>query len=196
MKNVLTPKFRVSYPSVFKKKFNKLKNKEEYGLVALFPKGADLSTLNEAVKQAIIEEWGADPKKHPKDIRMPFRDQDDREKENDQGQLTMPAGYEKGAIYLNLNSKDKPGLINQKKEEIIDETEFYGGCWARATIRPFAYGGPGTGFKPGVTFYLQNIQKLGDGEPFSGRTTAEEDFEAVVDPAESTAPKSADELFN
>ena len=32
-----------------------------------------------------------------------------------------------------------------------------------------------------MAFGLQNLQKLGDGERFSGRTAAEEDFDSVDD---------------
>ena len=43
-----------------------------------------------------------------------------------------------------------------------------------------AYGYDKAGNK-GVAFGLQNLQKLGDGERFSGRTAAEDDFDSVDD---------------
>jgi len=34
--------------------------------------------------------------------------------------------------------------------------------------------------KHGVSFGLQNLQKMNDGEPFSGKTKAEDDFESIA----------------
>ena len=47
-----TPKFRVSYPNVFKPRRNELNGKDEYSVVALFKKGEDLSKLKKLVQEA------------------------------------------------------------------------------------------------------------------------------------------------
>ena len=47
-KRVTTPEFRVSFPVVFKPKKNDLSGEDEYSIVALFPKGADLTALKNA----------------------------------------------------------------------------------------------------------------------------------------------------
>lgn len=171
--NVMTPIFRVSYPNVFKARRNELSGKDEFSLVALFPKGCDLAVLKQAAQKAIEEKWGADKSKHPKNIRSPFRDQGERK--NDKG---MPAGYEDGAIFLNLKSAQRPGLINGRKEDIIDESEFYAGCWARATVSVYAYDQAGN---RGVAFGLGNLQKVKEGDPLSGRAKAQDEFAAVED---------------
>ena len=177
MANIVTPEFRVSYPNVFKAKKNDLNDKMEYSLVALFKKGADLSKLKKLAHEACVKKWGADEKKWPKNLRSPFRDQGDREKTNDDtGQTFMPDGYEKGAFYLNLKSSQKPGVVDKNVQPILDESEFYAGCWAVASINAFAYSQKGNS---GVSFGLQNIQKVREGEPFSARTKAEEDFAPI-----------------
>jgi hypothetical protein len=136
---VLSPEFRVAFPKVFKAERNDLNGKDEFSVVALFAKGADLSKMKAAAKAAAEKKWGADPKKWPKNLRDPFRDQGDREKEDDDGNAYLPAGYEKGAFYLNLKSTKRPGLVDAKVQDIIDETDFYGGCYARAQVNAFAY---------------------------------------------------------
>lgn len=193
MANVLTPKFRVSYPNVFKAKKNDLNGKDEYSLVALFPKGADLSKLKAAAQEAVIAKFGTDKSRYPKNMRSPFRDQVERAKIDDTtGKKTLPAGYEEGAIFLNLKSAQKPGLINQAKEDIIDASEFYAGCWAHATINAYAYNHKGNA---GVSFGLGNIQKLQDGDPLGSRTSAQDDFEVIAGADTGSTATSASDLF-
>lgn len=176
MSNVLTPKFRVSYPSVFKPKMNDLNGKEEYSLVALFPKGADLSVLKKAAEDAIAKKFGADKTKWPKNMKTPFRDQAERiEAAKDAGKAP-PEAHEAGAIFMNLKSTQKPGLVDEKVQDIIDSSQFYAGCWARASVNAFAYSNKGNN---GVSFGLSNIQKVADGDPLGGRTRATDDFQAI-----------------
>lgn len=192
--NVMTPEFRVSYPSVFKPKLNDLNGKQEYSLQALFPKGADLTKLKALCQAACEKKWGKEPAKWPANLRTPFRDQGDRAKTNDQGKRVLPAGYEEGAKYLNLKSERKPGVVDQNVQPIIDETQFYAGCYAQATIQAFAYDQKGN---RGVSFGLQNIQKTRDGQPFGNVTKAEDDFAPVSASAEGGGDsKAASAIFD
>lgn len=201
MTNVLTPEFRVSYPYVFKPNLNKLSGKEEYALVALFPPNADLSKLKAAAQEAIKEKWGPDATKWPKNLKNPFRDQGEKEKEVEDGKggtkKLMPPGHEKGAIFLNLKSKQRPGLVDKNVADIIDPSNFYAGCYARATVSCYAYDQAGN---RGVSFGLGNIQKTRDGEPFGGRTKAADDFVPIADdsgaPPPTSGGKSATSLFD
>lgn len=184
-KNTTTPKFRVSYPKVFKAELNTLSGKSEYSIVALFKKGEDLSALKKAAEEVIIEKLGADKTKWPKNLKSPFRDQSDREKD---GQL--PPGHEAGAIFMNLKSQQKPGVVDQNVQPILDENEFYAGCYAHATVRPYYYDQKGN---KGVAFGLQNIQKLSDGEPLGGgRTSAANEFA----PVEGTTESSGESMWD
>ena len=184
MANLVTPKFRVSYPKVFKAELNKLSGKAEYSVVALFDKDADLKPLREAVKAAIIEKWGADASKHPKNLRNPIRDQADKAKDG-----VMPAGHVEGAYFLNLKSTQKPGVVDESVQPILDESQFYAGCYARASVSVYAYDQAGN---RGVGIGLTNIQKVADGEPFSGRPKPEESFKPV---ATTGSAKNAADLF-
>lgn len=194
MANVLTPNFRVSYPNVFKAKKNDLNGKDEYSIVALFPKGADLSKLKEAAKKAAVDKFGADQTKWPKNMRSPFRDQAERAKTDEAtNKEILPAGYEKGAFFLNLKSAQKPGLVNQSMEDIVEVSEFYAGCWARATINAYAYNHKGNA---GIAFGLGNIQKVKDGDPLGSRTRAQDDFAPIEGAQEDpTTNGSAADLF-
>ncbi len=198
MSYILTPVFRVSYPNVFRPKMNDLSKKEEYSLVCLFPKGADLKPLQAELLRAAKEKWGDGatiikteggfklqmPGKVAVPLRIPLRDQG--EKEGDEG---MPAGFEKGAMFMNLRSNQKPGLVDPKNQDIIEESLFYAGCYAKAAINAFAYDNKGKG----VSFGLQALQKVKDGEPLGATRVKPQDAFA---PIEDVAPEGdAGSLF-
>lgn len=187
MSNVNTPKFRVSYPKVFKAERNKLSGQDEYSVVALFPKGADLTVLKAAAQAAIEKKWGPDKSKWPTNLKSPFRDQAEKAK-LDNGKKTLPAGHEEGAIFMNLKSKKKPAVVDRNVQDILVESDFYGGCWAVASVNAYAYDQAGN---RGVSFGLGNIQKVGEGDSFAGRTTPEQDFAPIADEGVQAGPAAA-----
>lgn len=173
-KKCLTHEFRVSFPHIFKP--NSFEDQEpKYQITMLFPKNVDLSkpaggqknSLKQAAFNAAVEKWGP-REKWPKGLRMPFRDGD--EKSDTQGYA--------GHIFVAASSKTQPGLVDQGLRPILNERDFYAGCYARAELIAFAYDTKGN---RGVAFSLQNVQKLRDGDPFSGRKKAEDVFDAVED---------------
>lgn len=186
MSYITTPKFRVSYPNVFKPRLNTLSNKEEYSVKALFQKDADLKQLKDAVEAAIISKFGPDKKKWPK-LRLPFKDQGECFVK---GTDVLLSGHEAGAIYINLkNSKKKPVVVDQRNLPIVDESLFYSGCWARAMVNVYCYGHT---VNNGVSISLEGIQKVSEGEPLSGAPRPEEMFSPVVDSDEN---ETTDSLF-
>jgi len=84
----------------------------------------------------------------------------------------------KNSYFINLNSKDKPQIVDSRVRPITDRNEFYSGCYGRAsfTIYPFSTSG-----NRGLACYLANLQKLQDGEPLGGHSRAEDDFEIEED---------------
>jgi hypothetical protein len=165
---VITPKFRVSFPSVFSKRKIEGQTDEQakYSVQMLFKKTDDISSLKNAVRAAVVEKWGADSSKWPKGITMPFRD--GTEKDYD--------GYGPDVTFVSASSKMKPRVVGPDMQDIIEPSEFYGGCYARASINAFAWEYMG---KRGVSFGLRNIQKMADGEPFGGGSSPEADFQPL-----------------
>lgn len=174
-KKCRTPEFRVSFPHVFEKHSGFEGQEPKYSLVMLFPKNTDLKELKRAAFNAATEKWGV-KEKWPKGLRMPFRDGDEKQD---------LAGYE-GTIFVSASSKQRPQVVSNLKDKetgqfprIEKEDElFYAGCYARATLIAFAYDKMGN---KGVSFSLQNVQKLKDGDQFSGRKNADDEFDSVED---------------
>ncbi len=201
-KNILSPEFRVSFSNVFEARKNELSGKMEFGLVALFALGANLDALKAAARQVIVDKFGPDPQKWPTGLRNPFRDQGEKVRKDGNGvpilgtdgKPVLQDGHVAGAVFLNLKSQQKPGIVDENVQDIIDPSRFYSGCWARATIRPYYYDQKGN---KGVAFGLQNVQKLRDDDPLGGRTTAQQDFKPVegATPVNTGAPATANALF-
>ncbi len=175
---VTTPKFRASFPAVFAPKSYK-GGKELYSVVMLFDKKlkdeGKLSDMINLVKAAAEEKWGEIP---PDVLNMeldtcPFNDGDNK----------SYSGYE-GTYHVRAASMYAPAVVDTgdarkdiAPQAILDEQAIYAGCYARASVTAFTWEAMG---RKGVSFGLQNIQKLADGEPFSGRGDPTADFDPIV----------------
>lgn len=175
-KKVLTPEFRVSFPHVFEKHTGFKGQEPKYSIAMLFDKKTDLKELKRAAYNATVEKWG--PKEDwPAGLRTPFRDGDRDPKKAGKAEY-------KNVIFVSATSKQKPEVVGNLRVDgqfphiEKDSGDFYAGCYARATLIAFAYD---TGANIGVSFSLQNVQKLRDGQNLSGRKTANDEFDDVDD---------------
>ena len=72
--------------------------------------------------------------------------------------------------FLNATAKTRPLVLDYDKQEIMDLSEVYSGCFGKAVVNFFAYAAPGN---KGIACGLLGVQKLYDGEPLGGgRITA------------------------
>ena len=86
-----------------------------------------------------------------------------------------------GMWFLNANSAHAPQIVDGACNPILDRSEFYSGCYGRASITFFAFNSNGN---RGIACGLNHLQKLRDGEPLGGRTTAAADFAGLEDDGE------------
>lgn len=84
------------------------------------------------------------------------------------------AGYGEGIVFSTLSAyKNRPGVVDKDgKTPILSESDFYPGCYARASITPYIP----SKFPKTMCFGLNNLQKLDEGERLDSFTSAEEDF--------------------
>ncbi|MBP2653320.1 MAG: hypothetical protein H6Q73_889 [Firmicutes bacterium] len=164
---VVTGKVRLSYANLTSPKADD-KGDMKYSTAALIPK-SDKATLQkvkaavEAVKKdpAAVEKWGG---KVPGEMKLPLRDGDLKADEHPEY-----AGH----YYFNCSSKQKPGIVDKDLNPIMDASEIYSGMYARVAVNFFAFSSKGN---KGIGVGLNNVQKLADGEPLSGRSKPEDDF--------------------
>lgn len=171
---LLTPKFRVSFPQVFEKSsYNN--GTLRYSCVGLFyPKQfTDADTAKwQAIRaklNEVCQEFFKKPLKTMKENRefkVPFHKGDEK---------TYQGYGDPDMIYFSMaNSKRKPQILDTSGNPITSENaeEFYAGCWARASVNPYAFDHIGKG----VAIGLGNLQKVADDDSFEGFTSAEDDF--------------------
>lgn len=84
----------------------------------------------------------------------------------------------KGHYFINANSTTAPQIVDRAVKPILDRSEVYSGCYARVSLNFYAFNSNGN---KGIACGLGNIQKIRDGESLGGKTTAADDFGAVVD---------------
>lgn len=165
---VVTGKVRFCYANVFEPTTMADGDTPKYNVCVLIPK-SDTKTLEkikqaiEAAKQAGKAKLADKNGKIPSTIKLPLRDGDEERGDD-------PA-YE-GMYFINVNSTRKPSVVDKNLNPIMSKDEFYSGCYGRASINFYAYNVQSKGIAAG----LGNLQKLEDGEPLAGGSSADEDF--------------------
>ncbi len=90
----------------------------------------------------------------------------------------QPYGEEcKGCWVFTASSKQAPFVVDAQVQNIIDPTAVYSGMWGNVSVNFFPYNSKG---KKGIGCGLNGVQKTRDGEPLSGRVTADEAFKPVA----------------
>lgn len=77
------------------------------------------------------------------------------------------------AYFINANSTTAPGIVDADRNPILTRSEVYSGVYGRASISFYAFNSNGN---KGIACGLNNLQKVRDGEPLGGKTSAESDF--------------------
>ena len=77
-----------------------------------------------------------------------------------EAKVDLKEGNNPDYLYLNVVSTDKPGMVDEDLNPILDPGENYNGCTGRVSITAYTYQLSG---QTGVAFGLNNIQKLRDG---------------------------------
>jgi hypothetical protein len=165
--NIRTCPVRLSYPHLFvphvSKKFAGT-NKPRYEVDILFPRGANISLLEEACAHTAIEAFG--PKWKSLKVVLPFKDQ---------GEFSS-AGYEKGAWMIKPsapNSTPVPVVLSDAKTP-AKPADIYSGVWALVSLRPYSND---WGTKR-ISLNIESVMKLCDGERLGGRVVKpENEFE-------------------
>lgn len=145
---------------------------EKYSVSVLIPKD-DRETINAvnaaidaAIEEGIAKFGGKKPNKAA--IKIPLRD----------GDVERDDEAYKGHYFINANSKTPPQIVDKNVKPIIDRGEVYSGCFARVSLNFFAFNSNGN---KGVACGLGNIQKIKDGEPLGGKSSAADDFTTLAE---------------
>ena len=166
---LITGKVRLSYAYIAEPK-KQDDGSYKFQVAVLIPK-SDKETL--ILAKAAIDSVKKDPKSekvwgkpYNTEMKSALRDGDLKADEHPEF-----AGH----YFFNCWSKNQPGIVDRNRK-LLDPAEIYSGCYARVSADFFAYNKKGG---IGIGAYLNNIQKLEDGERLSGGSRPEDDFEPL-----------------
>jgi len=169
---VVTGVVRLSYANVWEpKSING--GAEKFSVSLIIPK-ADTKTLGaiqKAIDAAIDEGRGKFGGKIPSKatLKLPLRD-GDVDRPDDEAYTNC--------YFINANSSSAPEIVDKSLNPVLNRSEVYSGVFARVSINFYAFNSNGN---RGIACGLGNIQKVRDGEPLGGKTSAADDFTSDYD---------------
>lgn len=168
---LLTPKFRVAFPQIAELKVFQPGQKGRYSCVALFTPSeftekdkVKWTALLAACNKVAIENFKKPMKELDRSVyKTPFHRGEEKE---------QYAGFGKGVIFFTMSAYTRrPSILGPDNASPVDPADFYPGCFARASVNPFA----SVQWKS-ISIGMNHLQKLGEGERLDGSTSAEDDF--------------------
>lgn len=164
---VITGEVRLSYANLFEAKSIQ-GSKPKYSVSLIIPKSDKVTlakieaAIDAAIETGTAKFGGKRPNKAA--LKLPLRD-GDTERDDEAYSNSM---------FVNANSTTPPQVVDESLAPILDRSQVYSGCYARASITFYAFN---TNGNKGIACGLGNIQKIRDGEPLGGgHVSAEEDF--------------------
>lgn len=135
-----------------------------------------VAKIETAIKNAMIEgknKLAGKNGKIPPNLKTPLRNADE-EGIDDPNYV--------GKLFLNATSKNRPGIVDRRKNRIDDPEEVYSGCFCNVSINFYAFAVEGN---KGIAAGLNNIQKVRDGERLSGGSSPDSDFDDLGEDEDS-----------
>lgn len=166
---ITTSKIRLSFVHIFEPTAMEGSDVKKYNVQGLVPKTDTelVAKINAAV--AAAEAGGLTTKFGGKipvaNFKRPLRD-GDAERPDD-------PTY-KGMYFFTASTRTKPGIVDQNREDIIDSTKVYSGCYGRLNINFYPFN---TNGNKGIACGLNHVQFLEDGEALGGRGSASDAFD-------------------
>lgn len=165
---ILTPVGEAAHAFVFKPQapMEGAQNKEpSFSLTILWDEDdKKLDKLRKAIIDVATAKFGAKAKQmlEKGQLKNPLRSGDETNQE-----------WKHGKLFLTARSSERPSVVDENLDDIINTSDFYGGCQARMDVWLYAFDKAGN---KGVAAILNNVQKKGDGDRKGGRRSAADAF--------------------
>jgi len=167
---VVTGLVRLSYAHIFEPKSINGSD-PKYSVSLIIPKSDKqmVKVIEEAIsnaKELGKSKWGG---KIPNGLKLPLRDGDEDRPEDE--------AYA-DSYFINANNDKAPKVVSTEKDKKTGKAielgsyDVYSGCYARVSVNFYPFNANGN---RGVACSLLSIQKIEDGEPLAGVTSAPED---------------------
>jgi len=169
--HIVTGEVRLAFPALFEPQppmKGDTSGKLVYQATLLLPVGYDLKPLYAAMQAAAAGNWGGNvPKMSPS--KNPIKAFD--------GESSI-AGFEPGMHMIRTKSNFQPPVVDQRVQPILDANLIYAGCYVKAAIHAFGWTHATGG--NGISFGLDAIQFIRNGERIDGRLNVGTTFEPVA----------------
>jgi hypothetical protein len=181
---IKTPLFKAAFVRVFDHTAEVAKDgKKSWSLVAILPKGTNISAIEGAVREAAEKNWGkkTDTVMKHKSFKNPIKVGDEYRRRED-GELY--SGFAEDDICFKIVTTSKtPGIVDRLARDIIDDegttlvdkkngaydvvptNKVYSGCYFFASLAAMAYEREDGA---GVSLRLENLQLVKQGESLGG----------------------------
>lgn len=193
---IVTPTGRTSFMKVYNAEPNMSGNANVFSLKLLFPKDMDMGWIKNAWAKACTEEFG---NAAPTGLRPLFsvgNPYDDKGAIMDGDWKYGAVAEDKKELYesyrghwvmgFTVGEAHPPTVVDEHKEEILDRSQFQSGDYARVVCELSSY--IAKKFRtPQVSIRFAVVQKMRDGERFSGGMSKDTALEMLGD-----APQPAD----
>lgn len=198
--DIVTDPCRLSFPELFEPKPRfKDSPRMTYQATLILPPSFDLAPLRAMVQKAHASEWKGVmlPAKRTKE-NMATHGNPIRKAEEKANEGVLPKGYEAGGHFISVHGNDKPYVVDERANVVLDKTKFYSGCWARFHLQAFVWE---NSRKWGVSFGLCGVQFVKDDARLGGSRGANPDAFKPIDGAApaaaagGTAKSDQDSLF-
>ena len=180
MTAINTPYATLSFANIFTPRPRAEGGDPVYSCSLIFDQKAQKSPAYKALHDACVavakKAWGDNV--NLKQIIMPFRDAGEKSYD----------GYHAGDTYISPWSKNKPGVVDANREDILLPEEVWSGQLVRGNVAPFAWQHTG---RKGVSFGLNHLQvvKSEGRQRLDGRPSAGSAFDdGEVGPDEGKEP--------
>jgi hypothetical protein len=178
---IITEPVQIAFPALFEPKSRyKDSPRLTFQATLILPPSYDLAPLRKCMQAAAAEKWGA---KLPSKERMaawgnPLRKCE--EKGDDNGEL--PKGFLPGGHFIAVHSDYQPPVVDQATRPVKDKNMVYPGMFCRFHLNAFAWENGG---RWGISFGLNGVQLVRDGERLDGRRPATDLFQPIegIEPA-------------
>lgn len=172
-KAVMTPEFRLSFPSLFTPTAD-MNGRIGYRMEMLFPKSitmTELAEMRDLYNSAVPKKW-IDAGETYRTFNAAFINGDKKKQPERKGHWILRAS---------ANEQYAPRLFGPNFERATPAT-LYAGCYCKAILSAYFYEGrdpkSGVVVNRGVAFNIKDVRKTRDGAPF-GNMMTDEDADAI-----------------
>lgn len=183
---MITPLCRFTYSHVFEPAADPMGNLK-YSSGLMFPKSdtkaidAVKTAIDAAITKGVSKGKFAATAAKSKGFKYPLRDGDeyynDAVNEGDMEKAAARTTY-RGMMFINASNTNPIGVVNKFAQPIVDQSEFYSGCWGHADVNFCAFSKNGN---IGVGAYLNNVMKKKDDDRLDGKQAATTAFASVTE---------------